>query len=252
MAARRTLVFLDCLLDTRLGTLAKIDTKYRDKILNEKTGYFERVIDEFDWLEPGLTERFKTEYAKRDIVTLRNSFRSRLVDHLMLLTASIILDGSNGPIWDEAVFEVNYWPYALSVDEVDMFAEVIQDALTGTKDDRVIFSPKVKMVSFSPSELTLGQIKSNWDCVYLYDFHEWVTAQADCFKDASNEMVAAQVELHVPTLFHSLIDKAELKLPEGGLINPFNETKRNMALWINLVFNHPRLFCIVDPLNPDI
>lgn len=252
MATRRILVPLDCLLDTRLGTLSKLNTQYRDKILNEKTGYFDRVIDDYEWIEPGLTARFKEAYGTRDVETLKHSFRTCLVKHLTLLTASVFLDGGDGPLWDSLTVEVNQWPYTLSPEEVLAFEDTILEALSGMDGNDILFSPTVRMVNVPIENLTLPLIKERWESVYLYDLEEWVRSQVQSFKDESNEMAAVQVEMHVPTLFHQVPDKNELKLDTGKYMNPFEETKRNMALWINLVFNHPRLFSVVDPFNPDM
>ena len=48
----RVLISIDCILDTRLGTIMDIDPNLVDKILvNKEFNYHERLVDEFPYIK---------------------------------------------------------------------------------------------------------------------------------------------------------------------------------------------------------
>lgn len=245
---RRFLVSLDGLLDTRVGVLKMLNEDNLEKILSKDSMYFNRVIDDFEWLGAGTTEKFKAAYAARkDAEILANSFRTLLVSHLTLQVTDIMLAAAEHPQWHGMSVDVNVWPYELTAQQKEWFKATIQQAIVGDahEDDAVLFDLEVNMVNYSLEELTISKIGSSWDIVYLYEFAEWTDFRA---KDmAEHEMKAINSQMIAPTLFSVLPNKKTLRLPKGGYINPFNETRRNFSLWIQLSFQNPRLFSIPDP-----
>jgi hypothetical protein len=106
-------VDLDCLLDTRLGTLAKINPELASNAL--MNGYHERDEDIFEGVG---VEDYRKAYEARDVDTLTLSVITGMFSflHECVLAAfkRIQIDG----IFDAIQLEVNYWPYELDDEEV--------------------------------------------------------------------------------------------------------------------------------------
>lgn len=247
MGTRNLLVFLDCLLDTTLGTLATLNTAHRTKVLSEKTPYFSRVMDDFEWLGEGTTKDFKARYERRDLQVLKASFKTLLIPHLTQLTASILMSAHEHPEWNGVTIHVNTWPYDLTVTQSEMFKNVLKMAIGGDDEGEgnSILEPDLVMVSIPLEEITFDRMTRDWQAVYMYDFIAWTDLLAHTFE--GNEMKAVKVEMHVPALFRELPDKATLRKPDGSHINPFYEAKRNMALWVNVNYVSPQLYSIPNP-----
>lgn len=247
MGTRNLLVFMDCLLDTTLGTLATLNTAHRTKVLSEKTPYFSRVQDDFEWLGKGTTKDFQDRYARRDVQVLMASFKTLLVPHLTQLTASILMSAHEHPEWNDVMIHVNTWPYDLTVTQVEQFKNVLKMAIGGDESGlgHSILEPTLNMVNIPLADITFDRMTRDWQSIYMYDFIEWTDLHAASFE--GNEMKAVKVELHVPALFRELPKKSTLRKPDGSHINPFYEAKRNMALWVNLNYVSPQLFSIPDP-----
>lgn len=245
---RRFLASLDALLDTRAGVLNTLDPRYLEVILNNGNQYFNRVIDDFEWIEPGLTAKFAEAYANRKSPEiLANSFRTVLVNHLVQQVVSLMLSAGEHPEWDGMTIDINTHPYELTQDQINWFRDIIREAIVGdpTEDGRLLFDLEVRMVNISLEELTVERIGSNWETVYFYDFIAWTDCRAADLN--GQEMKGVHSVLTIPALFRTLPDRKLLKTKDGGVLNPFHETQRNFSLWVQLKYVNPRIFSIPDP-----
>lgn len=245
---RMILVPLDCLLDTRAGALATLSRSYLDAILQGGSPYFGRVIDDFEWLGQGVTEKFKARYEARDVEVLKASFKTQLVPYLTQLIASIMMAAHEHPQWNDVGVEVNYWPYKLTRAQIELFKEAMTFAIGGGGDEvDPILDPNIEMVSIPPEELSLDRLARDWQTVYMYDFIGWTNTHAKDFEKDESAMKAVNVEVFVPVLFRELPNKADLRRPDGSHINPAHEAKRHFSLWLNLNYLNPQMFSIPDP-----
>lgn len=243
---RMILVPLDCVLDTRAGTLLTLNRTYLDTILNGGSPYFTRVIDDFEWLGKGVTEKFKARYETRDIEVLKASFKTQLVPYLTQLIASIMMAAHEHPQWNDVGLEVNYWPYKLTRSQIELFKETLTFAIGGgDENNSPILDPNIEMVNIPPEELTMDRMARDWQTVYMYDFIGWTNTHAKAFE--GSELTAVNVEVFVPVLFRELPNKADLRRPDGSHINPAHEAKRHFSLWLNLNYLNPQMFSIPDP-----
>jgi len=239
---------LDCFLDARAGTLATLDKNFLKRILNEQTPYFSRIMDDFEFLGAGVTEKYQERYAKRDVEVLKASFKTQLVPYMTNLIASIMMAAHEHPQWNDVGLEINYWPYKLTSNQIKLFEEMLTFAIGGGSDDKApILEPNVELVNIPPEELTMERMARDWQTIYMYDFIGWTNIHAKAFE--KSELTAVNVELFVPVLFRELPDKAKLRRPDGSHINPCHEAKRHFSLWLNLNYINPQMVSIPNPFE---
>lgn len=233
VATKQTLlVELDVLLDTRLATLARIDPALAARAA--ETQYLTRLSDDFDALfgEP-VNERFKELYAKRDRETLMISRVTSAVFIINELLNGWELMSIHSPHVEEASVEINTYPYELSSEETD----AIVTAVTAYAPP----STPVKVVRYSPEELTPGLIKNRWTVIMLYDFNGWLEIHQEAIKTTK----IPQVLMVTPALFHKPIPTEE-ELEREGLagINPFAALEVVLAEHVGLKLIDVKYFSI--------
>ena len=246
----KVLVGLDCILDFRLGAIRLVDIEKWSKVLTEKDNpYFKRVIDDFEWLGEGTTQKVKAILANPTTDLVGASFRTVLMDEIQGLNATIVLESGTSPVFDSVGIYVNIWP--LKADETfkDILAGVVSETLSGYRNNQEVVRPYVKVVDIDVNDLTFSKLKNEYNRVYMYDWTKWLAARKEEIVNQGSEMVAVQVGFHVPVLFQTMPDKDKLRLPSGGHLNPFHETKKNLAIWISIEFENPGLFSVADPFS---
>ena len=108
----RIYVDLDALLDTRLGTIAKINREVAAELATSDD-YRNRVIDQFTGID---TDAFKREYAARDEETLSLSMMSEAVAFIGSLIKDLFLQSKATPFYDAVTLTINTSPYVLDDD----------------------------------------------------------------------------------------------------------------------------------------
>ncbi|ABY63060.1 hypothetical protein ST201phi2-1p231 [Pseudomonas phage 201phi2-1] len=173
MQLKRILTPLDIHLDTRLGTINRINPAAAEAIINNKE-YWLRENDFWDRLSGGLisNEEFAQAYAQRGgdntQATLAGSIRTGIVPFILrLLTDDHInrLNQMADPLTSVGM-TVNYWPYVLNSTELDwledIFHQLYGDSLT------------IELVSIPMTELTPQLMNENFAACVMYEFPEWI------------------------------------------------------------------------------
>lgn len=195
---------LDSLLDTRIGTVAKIDESLIFKVLKE-VDYYKRITH-----HPKEVDRdvFNEEYEKRDVYTLALSPSTRWYKELGKIAIDKITAGTTSPLVNEVKIIVNTYPYKLS--EEDMFT--IGNCLTAKIGD---FVPvEVKYIPLE--ELTPQLINKKYSLLIMYEYAKWLDIQTENFKLNT----CSDTSLLVPMIyFNEILPKEELKA--SGLDNEY-------------------------------
>lgn len=164
---QRGLISLDCLLDTRIGTLKQLDPVAAVRLAADQR-YMRRYHDNMDELTDGAVTReaYQEAYRKRDGDTL---YHSEMTDFVYMLRKDVkaaIPEMARGVRFSELQFDINLWPYELAPSE----AEIIRRAFA-----RYIPTPaKVEVVHLSPEDLSPTYVENHYEMMAWYDHEEWL------------------------------------------------------------------------------
>lgn len=163
---------LDTLLDTRLGTLARMGEEIAVHALSN--GYHVRESDHF----PHQVDlaAYQALYARRDHETLAHSATTGVIELLRQLAAIASEQAVTRPFHSGPVVYVNLHPYDLTLQEKDEMQKAIAAWLSGT-------TAQVELISISEQSLTPDYCKAlNFAAMFLYDFGAWMELHAKAFE----------------------------------------------------------------------
>lgn len=232
--SRKLLVELDCLLDTRLGTLDLIEADLPLVALGND--YHNRLLD--DWY--ALTNRkvsnasFKEHYAKRDSETLKVSAATGLLKVLRKMAKYVsddnILNLEEQPL--EVVISLH--PYILTDSE--------KEAVVSSVGAWLPPDAPVSIVDINVYDLTPGQLDVNWDGVILYDFDRWFTKHGETL----NTKLIPRNSIFAPALFVKKPEaEDDLTMLTTASESAFSITEKAFTERIDLNFLNPSLFSIL-------
>lgn len=166
MSPYRVLVGLDEILDTRFGTLSKIDLLAARELVKKKE-YSTRVFDLFESMDARFSDKvFKDLYLKRNEETLSRS----LMTDIPLIVGVGLKEVS--PMFERGILEgnievvVNTYPYVLE----DSVHKLLEAALSSF----VPVDADIKIIHQDLYKLTpgvLGGVYKEW---YCYDLEPWL------------------------------------------------------------------------------
>lgn len=230
---RTILVELDCLLDTRLGTVNRLSAQLAEQ-LAKSDAYYSRESDTFDGLDD---EQYRALYAKRDRETLRHSAPSEgfaFVGGLAGLLREKQLE-LNAPERGEVRIAVNLFPYDLSESERAEIGRALAVRFRGAAPVEVVYIPH--------SALTPAVVRTQYPMLVMYEYDPWLSLHYDV--DPKDVRVAELMEklLLDVTLFSPAIyyrtppDAGTLKHVMQKSAHPLLETEMlvNMLVGLNLV-----------------
>jgi len=173
MQIKRILTQLDIHLDTRLGTINRINPEAARAVIGNEE-YWLRENDFWDRLSGGLisNEEFAKAYAERGgantKATLAGSIRTGIVPFILrLLTDDHInrLNQMADPLTAVGM-TVNYWPYELNSVEIDWLEDIMHQLYGNTLT--------VELVSIPMEKLTPQLMNENFAACVMYEFPEWI------------------------------------------------------------------------------
>lgn len=235
----RILVELDCLLDTRLGTLAKINPEEAIKVLDN--GYFTREWDNF----PGFNKtEFDEAYHARDEETLQNSILTGMYFFLMSRFSDIRKQIIDRRDYDGIELLINVYPYKLDDDTKDAIGLAMASHFTTIES--------VKVVDMEYKEISPTYCANELTALVLYDWDTWTNAQVDWItKDGcslpKNLAVMFNVTVWAPALYKvepPTKDELDKHMAEMEL-HPLKVMEQCAAALYNLVMISPRYFCLM-------
>lgn len=207
---KRLLVDLDCLLDTRIATVAKIHPEASRELLG--TEYLNRDIDDFELLTKGLVsnESYKEAYAKRDKETLllaRPTKILKLLNEMSIDLEKLVIDT---PFIKEFKIVINYYPYELNDKEQEELIEVLYEFVTS--------STRIELISKPLEEVTPSLIKSKYDAFIIYEFDKWFSYHQDVF----NTLLMPTKVIFAPALYIKKPTEEELNELAESNLTPFS------------------------------
>lgn len=227
------LVELDCLLDTRIGTILSIignDQERFNTILG--TGYFDRICDKFPTISH---DEFKKAYEKRDINTLKNSQVTKIVYFIKEFVFRTISNSITSPHQFKPKVIVNTYPYKLSKEDSNNILESIRITLNDL--------PEVELINIPLEKLTPAQVKQNYSIVIMYDYARWLDYHAG--KNNFDKYLCPDVGLIAPAISFLDVEEKDLVSEE----DPFDVCMKMAAPFIALALYPIDLFCMVSDLE---
>lgn len=160
------LVELDCLLDTRAGTLARMLSaqEYAKLIVG---GYSTRISDEFPGIE---TSAFKQQYRERDAVTLSMSMITNIVSLVKDFAARVNVISASAPVSKIPRIDINVYPYNPPQKVLDNIKKAITVLIAERCD--------IGFVRYTPQDLGYDLVKFTYDHMVMYDVGDWLEAHA--------------------------------------------------------------------------
>lgn len=252
------LIELDALLDTRLGAMRIFSESLWANTWNDPA-YYNRLVDDFEHFGQGTTLMWEGIYNQRgtlrdekgDLKVLRNSVMSVMVGKMGMHLRQLYSKRTTEPNFKGCDVKVNVWPYELDeIDKEEIVLALEQMMLPDESGaDVEIIDTQISCVSIPHSELTLDMIREEYTKVVMYNFREWWDIQAKSIYDAVRG--ASLTEFIVPELIRlknsQRIDKKTFVDDTGAPFNPFEETKRTLAVSMNLSFWSPLYFSVPNP-----
>lgn len=229
----RIMVMLDCLLDTRLGTLAKLDPARAAKVLESGT-YHTRTNDVF----PGFTkEEFLNAYASRDLETLEFSTLTEGVRAVNDIVSQLRKQSVTHPYHDKIEVVVNHYPYELDQATRDEIGLAISSWITAAHS--------VKMAFLSYSDLTPAFCDEQYGGMFMYDYDNWW----NCHTEAFRKKLIPNVYLWAPAIWFADQPSEETieQYKKEGLPHPMQAIEMVAAVGVKLQLIDVRFFSIPDP-----
>lgn len=225
---------LDCLLDTRITTLASmVSPELAAGLVSSK--YRDRVIDDFtDLCGVGKAE-FMEEYSKRSKDTLIHSRPTEIIDPLREIVLATEKGAIYAPYAEGANVQVNVYPYELSDAELDAIQSVVM-ASTGV-------DCRVEVTYFPPEAFTPQLIKTTYAAVILYDFNSWLEMHQH--ELLNNKMPT--VTFVAPALYKDYIPTTEeLDLPDKDVTSAFAAVELALVDTIDLRLQDATFFSLAS------
>lgn len=168
MANQRALIDIDMLLDTRYGTMVRMDPDMAEIIASTEYYRF-RQHDNFETVSNGeiTWEAFKKLHTARDVETL---FHSKMTDFVYELRKDIkaalpALD--RGVEFDVLHIYVNFFPYDLTEGEREIIVQSIQHYMP--------MPTQVHGANIPWKSLTPAMIERQFEMVAIYDHEDWLS-----------------------------------------------------------------------------
>lgn len=228
---------LDTVLDTVMGTLAKMGTEHAVTALNSGR-YHKRMIDEFDNI-PKTT--FREAYAQRDVDTLKLSVLTNMVFFLRRLIKDSLISSIIHQRVEKMCFTVNVYPYNFDdPDLVEMLIACIRFHTYSTSS--------IRIVSIPDEELTPEYCESNFQIMIRYGWVNWVDKHKAFFEKKG----IPGVTVVVPEIFYDAVptqdDIQRLDLKKKS---PFRMTEEVVAPLFRLKHMPVSLFSIHESITKD-
>lgn len=238
------LIDLDTIIDTRLGTLAKLDPAAASDIFSSPM-FRTRLSDEFSLIDSRINHQaYLKAYLERDVETLGLGMPTALLGEFSMILESL-LDEIIGPNPEDKVVrvEINTYPYVLSAEECDDICACFRE-WTGTVFD--IKTVHIPVSDMSMSLLVMRKIA----CIFTYDFDRF---QYFAFVKnvTKNDKGIPQVSLMVPRLavsLDTLKQSSEEILPNGDKLDPFEFLRLHYGPLIGIQFIEPERFTAFNPI----
>lgn len=225
-------VELDALLDTRMGTLARMSDDLALKTL--QAGYHHRDTDVFELAD---MKTYHALYAQRDSETLSKSMCTGLLPEMKRLVGVLTEQAISRPYYGRPKIVVNLHPYSesLTSEDKDEMLKALAVWLDGT-------SAEVEFTSVSQQSLTPALCKAQgFAGMILYHFNEWMDCHAQAFKTTR----LGDITLFGPAIYSVRPTDDELAREIKEAMHPFRAAEMLASPLINLQLIDVSFFSLI-------
>lgn len=223
------LVSLDMVLDTRLGTLARLDERLPTQVL--QNGYHLRRSDFFDGVDK---QAFDALYKARNVETLQASYATNLLPFLKQMVEKLTEKYMDSPLHESINIDLNVFPYVLDEEVAGYMASSVQTWIGPLAT--------VRPVRITDTELTPKVVKDQYDKLFMYEYGQWLEMHTDAFEITR----IPDVELYIPAIiFTEKPDDEKIAELTKIAMNPFEALQFGASLFIGLIPIDVGLFSII-------
>lgn len=224
-------VELDCLLDTRIGTVAMISDDLATSVL--KNGYHQRLEDTFEGVDDST---FKELYSKRNTDTLKHSTITTFMPLLRHLCNLIYDEAISRPYHSGPEIVLNIFPYFMTDD--------IATSIRSAVERWVGINIPVMVSRIEPKDLK-PIICKDFSLMVMYDPTVW-------FNENLEELIKKplrDVTLYIPKLYRNRQGKSEEEIAKDTeeVMDPFAALDLIMKPMIDVTQLEVYYFSIFDP-----
>lgn len=165
--AKRVLLSIDDIMDTRLGFIKLVNESLFKSFLSEEIKeYILRYNDKVLYERLGWDrETWRQAWAQRNIDVVKNSVVNRVPDIVNNIMIEYMTSNEEAIGSTSFTLEINLYPYHFDEEEKEALHEVMEEFFPAAKD--------IEFVQIDIDRLTPAMIKSNYFLVGIYDFYEW-------------------------------------------------------------------------------
>lgn len=223
---------LDCLLDTRIGTLM---THFGESCVYEtlKQNYHEREFDVF----PGVSyEAFQEVYQVRDRRVLKNSIRTIIYSVIHDFIKGTFDNSIHSPFVFVPKIIVNTWPYNLVDEEKNLIRNLVVSLTKQISD--------VEIVTLPYDEITPVWIKKQEiSMLVMYDYHLWLEAQSK--NGQFKKHACPDIGLLTPAIYKkAALTDEDRQIHESLSMPPFQYLSMELQPFVRTMFLPPMLFSL--------
>ncbi len=233
------LVSINSLLDTRLGTLIKINPDFAFNVTSSSP-YYNRVIDVFEDEEYGRLdiELYNKVYETFKESIVRNSLKTKLTSFLFELCNKLVMKAIDGPIKSMVSIDVNLHPYKFTVEESKELIKTISESL----NNQFI----VNYVNISTENLTCDLVNNQYSSLIMYNYGDWFNYHTSRLRTR----ILKEIVLYAPRLnFVRELTDEEKNLFKYKDMDEFGLTEMLLCDFIKLQYLPVNLFCADTPAN---
>lgn len=161
----RVLLFMDAMVDTRLGCVRSINEEWMMGLL--KNSYTYRLTNKLSTIYSDIDDDLvKEKWKNRDKSILKLSYGTEILAYLATYIRGSINVDPEHPDYYGVDLTLNIWPYALEKEEIVTFTEILCGIL------------KLKNVNIVNRDIKFVDPKwigDNFDQVMMYDMSEWMS-----------------------------------------------------------------------------
>ena len=220
-------VDLDSIFDTRLPIVYYLDKNLSESIIKDKS-YFNRIIDEFDYIDKNI---FKVFYKNRNKTLLAYATPTNILrlvyKYYSEVTTSNKIYGN-----DESIkIYLNIYPYELNIAETHNIISGIKSMISEDID--------VSIISMSEEEVTPSWLLENVAAVFMYHGMDWLERHTANFNIINSPML--DVGMMVPAIISG--NKKKIKMTEYG--DFFEGIEKSLGTLVKLKFLPVKDFSIL-------
>lgn len=233
-------VDLNCLLDTRLGTLLTIDPDFGFAV-SQQPGYYTRTMDRFATPEQGSLKRelYDQVTAHHPTLVVKNSVMTRMLDFIKNIIGAQRMLQTEGPVKGIDKVLVNLHPYTLAHEEKLALLNLLATEMLD-------FECNVELVELPPAQITAAHAAKHYIAMIIYNPTDWLEAVGQELLTA----VCTNLTLYTPKLNHV----RELTYQESEQVKRFGSDlyaslETAMKRYIQFTYLDLNWFCAHTPLN---